>query len=62
MKNHGGTHHRQGSLTRGTAPKRSPVHGGSGSPKGVTHAPQPQIYGTHGGTNLPRVLNKKKQK
>jgi hypothetical protein len=59
-KHHGGTHHVQGVLNRGTAPRPSPQHAGSGRPKGVTHAPQPQIYGTHGGTSLPRVLKRKK--
>jgi hypothetical protein len=39
MKHHGGTHHRQGTLNRGTERKPSPYHGGSGKPKGVTHAP-----------------------
>jgi hypothetical protein len=59
-KHHGGTHHVQGSLNRGTHPRPSPVHGGSGSPKGQVHAPSPQVYGTHGGTNQPRVLKKRK--
>jgi hypothetical protein len=59
-KFHAGTKHQQGSLNKGTHPRPSPVHGGSGSPKGVVHAPQPPVYGTHGGTNLPRGLNKRK--
>jgi hypothetical protein len=44
-KQHGGTHHIQGSLHRGTAPKPSPYHHGSGRPLGKVHeAPTlPQI-------------------
>jgi hypothetical protein len=61
MKTHGGTTIAKGTLNRGTRPQPSPVHGGSGSPKGVTRSPQPQVYGTHGGTNLPRALNKKQK-
>lgn len=38
-KRHGGTHHVQGSLQRGTERKPSPYHAGSGKPKGVLHAP-----------------------
>lgn len=59
---HGGTDHVKGLLNRGTAPQPSPTHGGSGLQKGSTHAPRPiPVSGTtHGGTNLPRVLNKKK--
>jgi hypothetical protein len=62
MKRHGGTSHAQGVLNKGTAPKPNPdpVHGGSGARQGVTHSPKPQVYGTHGGTNLPRKLNKRK--
>jgi hypothetical protein len=37
----------------------APYHAGSGAPKGIVHAPRPQIYGTHGGTDLPRRLNKR---
>jgi hypothetical protein len=53
-KYHAGTHHRQGTLmNRGTAPKPSPTHGGSGAKKGVTHGPpQPRQYTFHGGTSL----------
>jgi hypothetical protein len=51
-KLHGGTHHVQGRLNRGTKPQPSPLHGGSGMPKGVVHAPQPRVYSVHGGTNL----------
>jgi hypothetical protein len=52
-KHHGGTHHIQGVLeNRGTAPRPSPLHGGTNLPKGVTHAPQPRVYGNHGGTSL----------
>jgi hypothetical protein len=58
-KLHAGSGRPQGSLQRGTAPKPNPVHGGSGASR-VTHAPKPQVYGTHGGTNLPRVLKKQK--
>jgi hypothetical protein len=50
MKHHGGTQHVQGALHRGTAPRPSPVHGGSGRPKGVVHAPRPRVYSNHGGT------------
>jgi hypothetical protein len=59
-KVHGGSGRPQGVLNRGTAPKPSPQHGGSGAPKGQTHAPSPRVYGTHGGTNLPRTLKKRK--
>jgi hypothetical protein len=60
-KQHGGTHHKQGVLeNRGTHVRPSPTHGGSGAAKGQTHAPKPQVYGSHGGTNLPRVLKKRK--
>jgi hypothetical protein len=52
MKRHAGSGRPQGSLHRGTAPKPSPLHGGSGAPKGVTHAPASRVYGLHGGTNL----------
>ena len=39
-KHHGGTHHVQGSLHRGTKPQPSPIHHGSGKPLGVvTKAP-----------------------
>jgi hypothetical protein len=61
-KYHAGTHHRQGTLmNRGTAPKPSPLHGGSGRQKGVTHHGVPaRIYANHGGTALPMGrLNKK---
>jgi hypothetical protein len=41
-KHHGGTHHIQGVLeNRGTEPRPSPTHGGSGKSKGVTHAAPP---------------------
>jgi hypothetical protein len=56
---HAGTNHIQGVLNRGTKPQPSPYHGGSGARKGVVHAPQPPVYGAHGGTNLPRVLKRK---
>jgi hypothetical protein len=59
MKTHGGSGIAQGTLNKGTRQQPSPRHGGSGSPKGVTHAPRPQVYGTHGGTNLPRKLTKR---
>jgi hypothetical protein len=63
MKRHAGSGRPQGSLHRGTAPQPSPFHGGSGAPKGVVHAPRPQVYGTHGGTALPMgVLSGKKRK
>jgi hypothetical protein len=43
-KFHGGSPtKRQGVLNRGTARKPSPVHGGSGAPKGIVHdASKPQ--------------------
>jgi hypothetical protein len=53
MKIHGGSGKPQGTLNRGTAPQPSPTLGGTNLPKGVTHAPQPRIYGKHGGTDLP---------
>jgi hypothetical protein len=58
---HGGTDHIKGVLNKGTAPRPSPQHGGSGAPKGVVHAPAPQVVRgtTHGGTNLPRRLKRK---
>jgi hypothetical protein len=34
---HGGTDHIKGVLHRGTAAKPSPIHGGSGLPKGKVH-------------------------
>jgi hypothetical protein len=52
-KLHAGTHNRQGSQHRGTAPKPSPQHGGSGRLKGtVHHGVQPRQYGLHAGTHL----------
>jgi hypothetical protein len=62
MKTHGGTHHVQGTLHRGTKPQPSPLHGGSGAPKGVTHAPAPRVYGLHGGTALRMGVLKGKRK
>jgi hypothetical protein len=59
VKLHAGSGIPHGHQNKGTAPKPSPFHGGSGAPKGVVHAPQPQVYGTHGGTDLPRRLNKR---
>jgi hypothetical protein len=53
MANHGGTKHIKGQLTRGTAPKPSSTHHGSGKPLGVLHeAPtrpmvNDQNYGGH---------------
>ncbi len=64
-KIHGGSGVRQGHLNRGTAPKPSPIHHGSGKPVGVLHAPPPRgspsltSMGPHGGTNLPRTLKRK---
>ena len=59
-KFHGGTDNPR-VLHRGTALQPAKIHVGSGRPLGVTHgAPQPQIYGTHGGTNLPRTLKRRK--
>jgi hypothetical protein len=46
MKLHGGTHHVQGTLNRGTTPRPNPLHAGSGRRQGVTHgAPQPRVQG-----------------
>jgi hypothetical protein len=59
MKHHAGSGKPHGVLNRGTHPRPNPVHGGSGASR-VVHAPRPQVYGTHGGTNLPRTLNKKR--
>jgi hypothetical protein len=62
MKKHAGSGKPQGSLNRGTAPKPSPVHGGTNLAKGQVHAPQPRLYGLHGGTALRQgVLNKKRK-
>jgi hypothetical protein len=61
-KIHAGSRRPQGTLHRGTRPQPSPIHAGSGRPLGTVHWPQPQIYGTHGGTLLPRTLNKRKRK
>jgi hypothetical protein len=58
-KAHGGTGHRQGSLNRGTALKPSLTHGGTNLAKGQVRSPRPQVFGPHGGTNLPRVLKRK---
>ena len=63
-KFHAGTRHPQGTLmNRGTAPKPSPYHGGSGAAKGRTKGPpQPRVYSVHGGTDLRMgVLNKKRK-
>ena len=49
-KHHGGTHHVQGVLNRGTKPKPSPYHHGSGKPVGVLHAP-PSPGGTVNAAN-----------
>jgi hypothetical protein len=38
MKHHGGTYHIQGRLNRGTAPKPSLIHHGSGKPLGQLNA------------------------
>jgi hypothetical protein len=58
MRKHGGSGIAQGTLNRGTHVRPSPVHGGSGAAKGQVHAPKPPVYGTHGGTSLPRVLKR----
>jgi hypothetical protein len=39
VKRHAGSGIPHGTLHRGTDKKPSPYHGGSGKPKGVTHAP-----------------------
>jgi hypothetical protein len=63
VKKHGGTDHVQGSLHRGTAPKPSPYHGGSGRPKGVTNGPpKPGAAVNRGGTFGMGVLAGKKRK
>jgi hypothetical protein len=41
VKRHAGSGIPHGHLNRGTAPKPSPIHHGSGKPVGVTHAPPP---------------------
>jgi hypothetical protein len=56
-KHHGGTHHVQGVLHRGTKPQPSPYHHGSGKPLGVVNvAPTlPQINSAnYGGSKLKR--------
>ena len=64
MKKHAGSGVLQGTLRKGTKPQPASTsgqfHGGTLLVKGQTHAPRPRVYGTHGGTNLPRVLNKKR--
>jgi hypothetical protein len=62
VKRHAGSGIPHGHRNFGTAPKPSPTHGGSGAPKGVTHAPRPlPVRGTtHAGTDLPRTLTKRK--
>jgi hypothetical protein len=60
-KLHAGSGKPQGTLNHGTHPRPSPVHGGSGAPKGVTHAP-PQRGGAvnRGGTFGMGTLKKRK--
>jgi hypothetical protein len=59
-KNHGGTHHVQGVLHKGTKPQPS-VHHGSGKPLGVTHAPPPAGGAVNrGGTFGMGTLKKRK--
>jgi hypothetical protein len=59
-KLHAGSGIPHGHLNRGTQPRPSPLHGGTTLAKGQVRAPQGPVYGTHGGTNLPRVLKKRK--
>jgi hypothetical protein len=60
-KLHAGSGLPHGHLNKGTAPKPAQIHVGSGRPLGVVHgAPQPPVYGPHGGTNLSRTLKKRK--
>lgn len=61
-KHHSGTTVARGSLNRGTHVRPSPTHGGSGSPKGVVHAPRPQVYVVHGRTDLRQGVLKGKRK
>jgi hypothetical protein len=60
-KHHGGTHHVQGQLNRGTAPKPSPIHHGSEKPLGVLHAPpSPGGAVNRGGTfSMGRIKKRK---
>jgi hypothetical protein len=61
VKRHGGTHHVQGVLNRGTAPKPSPYHHGSGKPLGVLHeAPPAGSAVNRGGTFGMGSLKKRK--
>jgi hypothetical protein len=61
-KRHGGTHHIQGVLeNRGTAPRPSPQHAGSGAPKGRLHDATPARPAVNaGGTFGMGTLKKRK--
>jgi hypothetical protein len=63
VKRHGGSGLPHGHQNKGTAPKPSPWHGGSGAPKGVTHAPPSAGSAVNrGGTFGMGVLAGKKRK
>jgi hypothetical protein len=60
-KIHAGSGLSHGHLNKGTAPKPSPYHGGSGKSKGVTHAPSPAGGAVNrGGTFGMGTLQKRK--
>jgi hypothetical protein len=60
-KLHAGSGIPHGHLNRGTAPKPSPYHHGSGKPVGVTHAPPPAGGAVNrGGTFGMGTLKKRK--
>jgi hypothetical protein len=61
VKRHAGSGIPHGHLNRGTERKPSPYHGGSGAPKGVTHAPpSPGGAVNRGGTFGMGTLKKRK--
>jgi hypothetical protein len=60
MANHGGTKLVKGQLNRGTHTRPSPVHGGSGMPKGRVHDAPPRPAVNAGGTFGMGTLKKRK--
>jgi hypothetical protein len=61
VKKHAGSGIPQGHLNRGTAPKPSPIHHGSGKSTGVIHAPpSPGGAVNRGGTFGMGTLKKRK--